>query len=150
MRETRDAGKGRRVKGTREENRGKGKGYSSSSPKPSRAKKRNGRKTAFIKLSADVHTLPISPRLSLSSFAFHSAETRAFARAIPPPLTSPPATLFFSPAPIRNSWPPLLPPWNEVGMCKIVPRYALHHRVASSPSALFLPLAFFRFLLSSF
>lgn len=30
-------------------------------------------------------------------------------------------------------------------MCKIVPRYALHHRVASSPSALFLPLTFFRF-----
>lgn len=29
-------------------------------------------------------------------------------------------------------------------MCKIVPRYALHHRVASSPPALFLPLAFFR------
>lgn len=33
-------------------------------------------------------------------------------------------------------------------MCKIVPRYALHHRVASSPPALFLPLAFFRSLLS--
>lgn len=33
-------------------------------------------------------------------------------------------------------------------MCKIVPRYALHHRVASSPPALFLPLAFFRYLLS--
>lgn len=34
-------------------------------------------------------------------------------------------------------------------MCKIVARYALHHRVASSPSALFLPLTFFRSLLSS-
>lgn len=33
-------------------------------------------------------------------------------------------------------------------MCKIVPRYALHHRVASSPPALFLPLTFFRSLLS--
>lgn len=29
-------------------------------------------------------------------------------------------------------------------MCKIVPRYALHHRVASSRVALFPPLAFFR------
>lgn len=33
-------------------------------------------------------------------------------------------------------------------MCKIVLRYALYHRVASSPPALFLPLAFFRPLLS--
>lgn len=30
-------------------------------------------------------------------------------------------------------------------MCKIVLRYALHHRVASLPPALFLSLAFFRF-----
>lgn len=53
-----------------EENR-EGKGYSFSSPKPSRAKKRNGRKTAFIKLSADVHTSlcppPLPPSASLSS-----------------------------------------------------------------------------------
>lgn len=33
-------------------------------------------------------------------------------------------------------------------MCKIVLRYALYHRVASSPPALFLPLAFSRPLLS--
>lgn len=94
---------------------------------------------------------PCSPCLR-SSFA--PRKLRAFARAIPLlPAPSPPRLLFsplFSPTflPVRNSWPLLLPPWNEVGMCKIVPRYALHHRVASSPPALFLPLAFFRPLLS--
>lgn len=123
----------------------RGKGYSSSSSKPSRAKKRNGRKTAFIKLSADVHTLlspppciPIFVRLSpRENYGLSLGQTL-------PSSTSLLATLFCNPPPVRNSWPPL-PPWNEVGMCKIVPRYALHHRVASSPSALFLPLAFFRF-----
>lgn len=43
---------------------------------------------------------------------------------------------------VRNSWPPL-PRWNEVGMCKIVPRYALHHLLASFRS-------FYFFLLFSF
>lgn len=79
---------------------------------------------------------------------------RAFARAIPlsHPPPSPPRLLFsplFSPTflPVRNSWPLLLPPWNEVGMCKIVPRYALHHRVASSPLYFFLSLSFGPFYL---
>lgn len=79
MRETRGAGtKGGRD--AREESRGKG--YSSSSPKPSRAKKRNGRKTAFIKLSADVHH-PSYPPSSCPPFT--PWILRAFAQAIPPP-----------------------------------------------------------------
>lgn len=81
--------------------------------------------------------------------AFHPVDTTGFRSGNPTPSTSPLLlTLFSRPPPVRNSWPPLLPPWNEVGMCKIVLRYALYHRVASSPPALFLPLAFFRPLLS--
>lgn len=45
--------------------------------------------------------------------------------------------------PVHNFWPPL-PRWNEVGMCKIVPRYVLHHRVA------LLSARFIFFLLLSF
>lgn len=106
---------------------------SAASSKPSRAKKRNGRKTAFIKLSADAR--PCLRRFCARfSPSFHPA--RATNSAPQPPQLSVPhrlARLFR----VRNSWPPL-PPWNEVGMCKIVPRYALHHRVASSRSLYFL------------
>lgn len=99
------------------------------SPKLSRAKKRNGRNTAFIKLSAQTCT-PVLPSRSANSLHFSSF------------LSFSPSPVFY---PVRNSWPPL-PPWNEVGMCKIVPRYALHHRVASL-SARF--IFFFRFFLPS-
>lgn len=112
---------------------------SAAAPKSSRAKKRNGRKTAFIKLSADARPL-LRPFFARFSSPFHPPGTaNSLLDSSTPRLPHLPARLFH----VRNSWPLLLP-WNEVGMCKIVPRYALHHRVASSRVALFPSLAFFR------
>lgn len=93
------------------------------SSKLSRAKKRNGRKTAFIKLSAQT-CIPFSRSV------FHPADSLSRS-------TKPSRFLLFlflslshpGLLPVHNFWLPLLR-WNEVGMCKIVPRYALHHRVA--------------------
>lgn len=112
-------------------------------PKPSRAKKRNGRKTAFIKLSADVRHPPIPyppprPRFTpRENYRLAPRSSRLLLSRLLPPIVSFPFVIPGRP----------LPPWNEVGMCKIVPRCALHHRVASF-LPLFLPLAFLRSPLS--
>lgn len=84
-------------------------------PKPSRAKKRNGRKTAFIKLSADVLPSGLLLPLSLSSHRCFSPRGN-YGAAPPLPATSLPRdfslfSLFVSFCSC-NSWPPL-PSWKR-------------------------------------
>lgn len=111
------------------------------SPRPqrrSRVEPRNGTEGRLHLLNwAQTRVLFFAPSLPAFHPLFTPRELQT--RSSTPRLPHLPARLFH----VRNSWPLLLP-WNEVGMCKIVPRYALHHRVASSRVALFPPLAFFR------
>lgn len=92
-------------------------------PKPSRAKKRRTEGRLHLLNWAQTCTPPIP----------------FFVRVSPPenyPLALRSSRLLLSPSSHLVSFPFVipgrsLPPWNEVGMCKIVPRCALHHQVAS-------------------
>lgn len=140
MRETRGAG----TKGGRRGSERRTAGGRVTVPRRrSQVEPRNGTEGRLHLLNwAQTCTPPLHPP---SPFAFHPRGN--YGLSLPPrlllsPLFSPALLLFVIPS--RRYYPP----WNEVGMCKIVPRYALHHRVGSScPLYFFLSLSFGRFYL---